>query len=130
MSPKHLRERLASNAPPVPEWFKEDGRGEPNYLKMWDVVVRLLGEEIPDWQDRLESTRPAYPGGPEFDANSIECFARGQGSELLLAAIGELVRACMRHRVWLSEQSKRRISQWPWAYADMVIASQNRGTEE
>lgn len=100
-----LREKLVAHAPPVPHWF-EPTMGSPRpCLLPEDAALRE------EYLDRGISGERRYP--TEALAAWMAEHAEDLEHEIFLA------------REWDEAQERQRLLQWPWAYADGVMAARD-----
>lgn len=100
-----LREKLVAHAPPVPHWF-EPTMGSPRpCLLPEDAALRE------EYLDRGISCEREYP--TEALSAWMAEHAEDLEHEIFLA------------REWDEAQERQRLLQWPWAYADGVMATRD-----
>jgi hypothetical protein len=99
--PAAARVTLAAHAPPVADWF------EPFMRSPKPEIPNRHAELTREQRERLDAVDEGVD--LELDAATLEFRAR-------------LNAAAAAQRAWEHERKVRRLAQWPWYYADAVLA--------
>jgi hypothetical protein len=118
-----LRDLLAVHAPAVPDWFKPTmEKRRPNTPPVPDDLSERAAEMAEGW--RRDPVFDLYDTALESGLFNSDNLDKLRQYELACADTWKAKTA------WDEAERVQRLAQWPWAYADMVLAQRNPRCEE
>jgi hypothetical protein len=129
-----VRRTFALHAPRrIPDWFEPImSAPEPQPPPNPALPVAVFGDDIGK-QNYIFNMLRSWIDDPIYDLDRIVA-----PSDPDLAALVEAARPALRafqeaveayrdaHRVWLADWNRQTVAQWPWAWADLVLAAGDR----
>lgn len=141
-----IRAYFAAHAPAEPaEWFKPTvppkPKDAPYFFAIDDVLRSLVDDDMGIDRDRVKNVLLSIARGPDDEGVDVEAgvlFLRRETGVTISAGQETQIRALVpkmalwskardaafnAHREWDYACQVQRSAQWPWAYADAVLAA-------